>query len=127
MKLDGFIAKTYQRGFSYAITIIIYSFLIYALKRNNHFFGLNESSSLIDCCYYSSIVFTGSGYGEIYPQTQIGRIIILSLSMLKLFILIYPIEILNEYFTIGRTTDIYKDEVIDMLAELYKNNPEISN
>tara|TARA_B110000483_G_scaffold117862_1_gene142514 strand:- start:533 stop:919 length:387 start_codon:yes stop_codon:yes gene_type:complete len=123
MKLDKFFDKIYERLMFYIPTIIIYTYLIFALRKNNHFFGLNESSNLIDCMYYTSIVFTGSGYGEIYPQTQMGRIIILSLSLVKLLIIIYPIESLNEYFTV-ENTDISLDDVENIVHEIsnYKIN-----
>ena len=76
----------------YTGVVILYGFIIYAFRKTNQFYGLNENSDLIDCIYYTSIVFTGSGYGEIYPQTQLSRIIILSLSILKLIILVLPFE-----------------------------------
>lgn len=76
----------------YIGVVILYGFIIYAFRKTNQFYGLNENSDLIDCIYYTSIVFTGSGYGEIYPQTQLSRIIILSLSILKLIILVLPFE-----------------------------------
>ena len=127
MKLDKFFDKIYERLMFYIPTIIIYTYLIFALRKNNHFFGLNESSDLIDCMYYTSIVFTGSGYGDIYPQTQMGRIIILSLSIIKLLIIIYPIDSLNEYFTINNT-DITLDDVENIVHEItnYKLNQPVS-
>lgn len=128
MKLDKFFDKIYERLMFYIPTIIIYTYLIFALRKNNHFFGLNESSNLIDCMYYTSIVFTGSGYGEIYPQTQMGRIIILSLSIVKLLIIIYPIESLNEYFTVDGSTDITLDDIESIVDEIsnYQINKSVS-
>lgn len=83
---------TKNRLMYYVGVVILYGFIIYAFRKTNQFYGLNENSDLIDCIYYTSIVFTGSGYGEIYPQTQLSRIIILSLSIIKLIILVLPFE-----------------------------------
>lgn len=83
---------TKNRLMYYVGAVILYGFIIYAFRKTNQFYGLNENSDLIDCIYYTSIVFTGSGYGEIYPQTQLSRIIILSLSIIKLIILVLPFE-----------------------------------
>ena len=114
-----FIDTIRKRLFFYIPVIIVYTFIVYSLKKHNHFFGLNENSTAIDCMYYASIVFTGSGYGEIYPQTRISRIIILSLSIVKLFIIIYPIESIND-------TIILKNGEIS-LEKIYNEAQDVLN
>ena len=91
----------------YIGVVLLYGFIIFSFRKTNQFYGLNENSDLIDCIYYSSIVFTGSGYGEIYPQTPLSRIIILSLSILKLIILVLPFE----PFPVDRLT-VTEDNII---------------
>tara|TARA_B100001175_G_C19453500_1_gene612555 strand:- start:551 stop:925 length:375 start_codon:yes stop_codon:yes gene_type:complete len=121
MKVEQYVSKIYERLLIFIPTIIIYTYVIYALRTNNHFFGLNESSTMIDCMYYSSIVFTGSGYGEIYPQTQMGRIIILSLSIVKLLIILYPIEAFNESFKIKEgNIEISLDDIDEIIDDFIK-------
>ena len=46
------------------IFVCSYIFGFYFWLKNNHFYGLNESSDLLDCIFYSSIVFSGSGYAK---------------------------------------------------------------
>ena len=94
----------------FCCVVILFSFIIYGLKKDNHFFGLNESSDFIDCIFYSSIVFSGSGYAEIYPQTSLGKMIILILSIIKIFIIVYPLEKIDgEFFEIEKSKITLED------------------
>lgn len=103
----------------YIGVVILYGFIIYAFRKTNQFYGLNENSDLIDCIYYTSIVFTGSGYGEIYPQTQLSRIIILSLSILKLIILVLPFEPFPiEQLTVSEDNIITVKDVEEVVEEI---------
>ena len=117
MEYTTFFDKVYERLIFYVPSIIIYTYIVYALRKQNHFFGLNESSNMIDCMYYVSIVFTGTGYGEIYPQTQISKVIILSLSIIKLGIILYPIEALYEAFEV-QNTEVSLDDIKEIVNEI---------
>tara|TARA_B100001564_G_scaffold306175_1_gene275508 strand:+ start:242 stop:610 length:369 start_codon:yes stop_codon:yes gene_type:complete len=90
--------------------VILFGFIVFGVRSDNHFYGLNESSDLIDCIFYSSIVFSGSGYAEIHPQTSLGRMIVLVLSIIKIFIIVYPLEKLEgEYFEIEQSKITLED------------------
>tara|TARA_Y100000389_G_scaffold105521_1_gene102407 strand:+ start:709 stop:1116 length:408 start_codon:yes stop_codon:yes gene_type:complete len=102
----------------YIGVVILYGFIIYAFRKTNQFYGLNENSDLIDCIYYTSIVFTGSGYGEIYPQTQLSRIIILSLSILKLIIIVLPFESFPEDKLVVKDNIITVKDVEEVVEEI---------
>lgn len=101
----------------YIVVIVIFGLAIFGLRSNNQFYGLNESSDVLDCIYYASIVFSGSTYGEIHPQTRIGRILILVLSIIKLIIILYPFEnfppdnfqVANTYVTTADIEEIIND------------------
>ena len=101
----------------YIAVTVIFGLAIFGLRGNNQFYGLNESSDVLDCIYYASIVFSGSTYGEIYPQTQVGRIFILVLSIIKLIIILYPFEsfppdnfqVANTYVTPADVEEIIND------------------
>ena len=49
MKVEQYVSKIYERLLIFIPTIIIYTYVIYALRTNNHFFGLNKSSTMIRC------------------------------------------------------------------------------
>ena len=102
----------------YVCVVLLYGFIIFGFRKTNQFYGLNENSDLLDCIYYSSIVFTGSGYGEIYPQTQMSRMIILSLSIVKLVIIVLPFESFPpEYFKV-KNTFITLNDVEEVIEEI---------
>lgn len=105
--------------------ILLFGFIIFGVKKDNHFVGLNESSDLIDCIFYASIVFSGSGYAEIYPQSSLGRMIVLMLSIIKIFIIVYPLEKFDgEFFEIenSRITLEDVDEIIKEMDVPINNN-----
>ena len=103
-----------KRLIYFCAVVILFSFIILGIKKDNHFYGLNESSNFIDCLFYSSISFSGSGFANIYPQTELGRMIILFLSIIKLFIIVWPLEKLEgEFFEIPQTKSRVTIEDID--------------
>lgn len=117
--INDVLEYTKTRLMYYTGVVILYGFIIYAFRKTNQFYGLNENSDLIDCIYYTSIVFTGSGYGEIYPQTQLSRIIILSLSILKLIILVLPFEPFPvEQLTVTEDNIITVKDVEEVVEEI---------
>ena len=106
----------------FCAVVILFSFIILGIKKDNHFYGLNESSNFLDCLFYSSITFSSSGFANIYPQTELGRMIILFLSVIKLLIIVWPLEKLDgDYFTIPKTNSRITiedvDDVINQLAD----------
>ena len=111
----------FQKRFIYfCATIILFGLMVYGLKKDNHFYGLNETSDLVDCIFYVSITFSTSGYANIYPQTPLAKIIILLLSVIKLVIIILPLEALEmDSFIIPKTsTKITIDDIDSVLSEI---------
>ena len=104
--------------------VLLFGFIIFGLKKDNHFYGLNESSDLLDCIFYTSIVFSGSGYANIYPQTSLGKMIVLILSIIKIGIIVYPLENLDgEFFEItSEKTKITLEDVNEIITSM--NNVE---
>lgn len=109
-----------QRLIYFCAVVILFAIIISELRKDNHFYGLNESSNFLDCLFYSSITFSSSGFANIYPQTELGRIIILILSVIKLLIIIWPLEKLDgEFFTIPETaTRVTIEDVDDVINQL---------
>tara|TARA_B100001564_G_scaffold360053_1_gene385179 strand:+ start:8605 stop:8964 length:360 start_codon:yes stop_codon:yes gene_type:complete len=106
----------------FCVVVFIFGFVIYGLKKDNHFYGLNESSDLLDCMFYTSIMFTGSGYANIYPQTSLGKTIILIVSIIKILIIVYPFENIDgEYFKISGTNTRITIEDIDDSLDILNN------
>ena len=113
--------EEFQKKIIYFCAIIIlFGFIVFGLKKDNHFYGLNETSDLVDCIFYVSITFSTSGYANIYPQTPLGKIIILLLSIIKLVIIILPLEALEtDSFIIPKTsTRITIDDIDSVLSEI---------
>lgn len=98
--------------------VLLFGFIIFGVRKDNHFFGLNESSDLIDCMFYASIVFSGSGYAEIHPQTSLGRMIVLMLSIIKIFIIVYPLEKFDGEFFEIENTKIRLEDVDEVIKEM---------
>ena len=105
----------------FSAIVLFFSTIIYGLRDGNHFVGLNETSDILDCIFYTSITFSGSGYAEIYPQTNIGRVILLSLSFIKILIIVLPLEKLEgEFFEVANTKITLEDvnEVVEQLDKI---------
>ena len=98
--------------------VLLFGFIIFGVKKDNHFVGLNESSDLIDCIFYASIVFSGSGYAEIHPQTSLGRMIVLILSIIKIFIIVYPLEKFDGEFFEIENSRITLEDVDEIIKEM---------
>jgi hypothetical protein len=108
----------------FCVVVCIFGFVVFGLKKDNHFYGLNESSDYLDCIFYTSIVFSGSGYANIYPQTSLGKMIVLFLSLIKIFIIVYPLESLGgEFFEIpGTDKKITIEDVNQIINVLSKED-----
>ena len=118
MPFDKWFQDSFNRLILYICITFLYGFIIYAFKDNNQFYGLNKNNDLLDCVFYASIVFTGSGYAEIYPQTVVSKLIILSLSLSKLYIMIMPLEVFPvESFEINNKDSINLNDIIDVMNQ----------
>ena len=85
----------------YTACTIIFGLIVFGLRKDDHFYGLNETSDILDCIYYASITFAGSGYGNIYPQTSLSKNVVLIFTVIKLIIILWPLQRLEgEYFDI---------------------------
>ena len=61
----------------YLLILILFAFVYYILLESGeafHKLSLNDSN-IFDCIYYSFVTGTTLGYGDIYPETSIARII----------------------------------------------------
>ncbi len=106
----------------FCIVVLCFGTIIYLLRDGDHFIGLNETSDILDCVFYASITFSGSGYAEIYPQTGLGRIILLVLSVVKILIIILPLEKLEGEFFEVADTKITLEDVNEIIEDLDKIN-----
>ena len=104
----------------FCVVVCLFGFVIFGLKKDNHFYGLNETSDFLDCIFYTSIVFSGSGYANIYPQTSLGKMIVLFLSLIKIFINVYPVENIDgEFFEIpGADTKITLENIEEIINKM---------
>lgn len=76
----------------YIIVIFLFTNIVESIKDDDHFVGLNKNTTFMDTVYYISISFSGWNYSNIYPQTSLGKTIILVLSLIKLYVIVgHPI------------------------------------
>ena len=59
------------------IFILFFSVIYYRLKNDNHFTGLDSSSSFLDCFYFSFTTMSTVGYGDISPNSATSKIIVM--------------------------------------------------
>lgn len=116
----------------YIIVIVLFTNIIETLKVDDHFVGLNKNTTFMDSVYYISITFSGWNYSNIYPQTSLGKTIILLLSLIKLYIIIgYPIKSYafykNEHEFYEIITKDNKKEAAEILAELSVSLQSLNN
>ena len=122
--------KDLQNRFIYfCATIVLFGLIVSGLKKDNHFYGLNESSDILDCIFYVSITFSTSGYANIYPQTPLAKIVVLLLSIIKLMIIVLPLENLQEdSFTIPKTDAVITIDDIDaVISEISNQSLALNN
>lgn len=102
----------------FCVIVITYGFIIVALKKENHFYGLNETSDLLDCIFYAATTFSGSTYVNIYPQTQLGRLLILILTIMKFVIIVYPLEKLEGNSFYLNNSKFTSDEIYTIINKM---------
>ena len=111
-------SEIFKRVTIFLTVIIIFSFIIDLLKLDNHFYGLNSETSFMETLYFVSLSFSGMGYGGIYAQTSVSRLIMVILSVVKILLIIDIFSLINQ--------DIELDKkALDLLTKKLNNNPEL--
>jgi hypothetical protein len=79
----------FQKFFLFLIICIIMTLIYYNIP-NNHFGGnINDSNKLFNCFYYSIISGSTLGFGDIYPKTNITKLLVIGQIFLLFFIIAY--------------------------------------
>lgn len=103
-------AEIFKRLTIFITVIIIFAFVIDLLKLDNHFYGLNSETSFMETLYFVSLSFSGMGYGGIYAQTSVSRLIMVILSVVKILLII-------DIFSLMSDEKDIKDKALDLLTE----------
>tara|TARA_Y100000591_G_C21770709_1_gene665434 strand:- start:259 stop:633 length:375 start_codon:yes stop_codon:yes gene_type:complete len=103
-------AEIFKRLTIFITVIIIFTFVIDLLKLDNHFYGLNSETSFMETLYYVSLSFSGMGYGGIYAQTSVSRLIMVILSVVKILLII-------DIFSLMSDEKDIKDKALELLTE----------
>lgn len=89
-------AEIFKRLTIFITVIIIFAFVIDLLKLDNHFYGLNSETSFMETLYFVSLSFSGMGYGGIYAQTSVSRLIMVILSVVKILLIIDIFSLMSD-------------------------------
>ena len=94
----------------YIIVIFLFTNIVESIKEDDHFVGLNKNTTFMDTVYYISISFSGWNYSNIYPQTSLGKTIILVLSLIKLYVIVgHPITNYEFYNNQNKLYNVFLD------------------
>jgi len=107
-------AEIFKRLTIFITVIIIFAFVIDLLKLDNHFYGLNSETSFMETLYFVSLSFSGMGYGGIYAQTSVSRLIMVILSVVKILLIIDIFSLMSDDIDINR-------KALDKLKEIINN------
>ena len=77
-----------------------------------------EDMSLTDAIYFTIVTMATVGYGDICPQTQIGKILVLFIIIGGVGTFLGVIAGITDFF-VNRREEVIRQEKIDMLTGLY--------
>lgn len=77
--LSGFslFGKLMISGLIHLMFIIIFAFIYFSLKGEEHFEGLGNDASFLDCLYFAMTTSSTVGYGDISPKSQTARLLVM--------------------------------------------------
>ena len=107
-------SEIFKRLTIFITVIIIFAFVIDLLKLDNHFYGLNSETSFMETLYFVSLSFSGMGYGGIYAQTSVSRLIMVILSVVKILLIIDIFSLMSDDIDIN-------NKALDLLTEKLTN------
>lgn len=107
-------SEIFKRLTIFITVIIIFAFVIDLLKLDNHFYGLNSETSFMETLYFVSLSFSGMGYGGIYAQTSVSRLIMVILSVIKILLIIDIFSLMSDDIDIN-------NKALDLLTEKLTN------
>ena len=113
-------SEIFKRLTIFITVIIIFAFVIDLLKLDNHFYGLNSETSFMETLYFVSLSFSGMGYGGIYAQTSVSRLIMVILSVIKILLII-------DIFSLMSDDKDIKYKALDLLTEKLNEHPQFVN
>jgi hypothetical protein len=65
---------------SYLVSIVFYSFVYYLLGKNH----IRTGGRYINCLYFSTTIMSTVGFGDITPQTDLGKCVVMSQQLLTI-------------------------------------------
>lgn len=95
--------------------IVIFTLIIDVLKLDNHFYGLNSETTTMETVYFVCLSFSGMGYGGIYAQTSVARLIMVILSVIKFILIIDTFALVSRDSTVQENIDKQVKERIEDL------------
>lgn len=95
--------------------IVIFTLIIDVLKLDNHFYGLNSETTTMETVYFVCLSFSGMGYGGIYAQTSVARLIMVILSVIKFILIIDTFAIVSRDSAVQENIDKQVKERIEDL------------
>ena len=98
------------------IIILFFAFFYYLLKGNDHFNGLDETSTFIDALYFSFTTYSTVGYGDISPKSKFAKILVMLQQTIVLF------ELASNFYNMVFEKKISKFQTNEFISEPLQNN-----
>lgn len=57
--------------------ILIFAFIYFSMKSEEHFVGLGSDATFMDCLYFAMTTSSTVGYGDISPKSQTARFLVM--------------------------------------------------
>ena len=76
--LSGFtmFGKLMISALFHVMFILIFAFIYFSMKGEEHFVGLGSDATFMDCLYFSMTTSSTVGYGDISPKSQTARFLV---------------------------------------------------
>lgn len=71
--------------------ILIFAFIYFSLKGEEHFVGLGSDATFMDCLYFAMTTSSTVGYGDISPKSQTARFLVMVHQFIVLMEIIFTL------------------------------------
>ena len=71
--------------------ILIFAFIYFSLKGEEHFVGLGSDATFMDCIYFAMTTSSTVGYGDISPKSQTARFLVMVHQFIVLMEIIFTL------------------------------------
>ena len=77
----------------YFFVLVSLAYALIFMQNVDHFNGLDQNSTFLDCWYFAFTTCSTVGYGDIGPKTQFGKGLVISLQIIVI------LELADDFFS----------------------------